>query len=94
MLSETESNIADAFASQGQAHVLRHANTLTATAREALFAQLAQIDLELLARLIAGGGDEKVNFATLSPSPYIALGSDGGHVNAGLRQSAAMLRKK
>ena len=82
MLSETESNIADAFASQGQAHVLRHANTLTATAREALFAQLAQIDLELLARLIAGGGDEKVNFAKLSPSPYIALGSDAADARA------------
>ena len=65
-----------AFAAHGQSHVLRHLDGLAPAAREAFLAQLAEVDLALVARLAAGGSDAKLDFAQLRPAPCVALGSD------------------
>ncbi|MGA1223274.1 MAG: UTP--glucose-1-phosphate uridylyltransferase [Phycisphaerales bacterium] len=67
--------IAEAFAAQGQGHVLRHLDALAPDRREALLDQLAEVDLALMARLVAGGEEAKPDFSRLAPAPYVALGS-------------------
>ncbi|MEY4116769.1 MAG: hypothetical protein RLZZ116_97 [Planctomycetota bacterium] len=76
MLSaETEPRITDAFRASGQSHVLRHLDALAPRERAAFLEQLAEVDLALMAKLIAGGGDAKTDLSKLAPAPYVALGS-------------------
>ena len=77
MLSaEIEPRIADAFQTHGQGQVLRHAAKLTPHARAELAAQLAEVDLALMTKLIGGHDSEsKTDFAKIAPAPYIALGT-------------------
>jgi UDP-N-acetylglucosamine/UDP-N-acetylgalactosamine diphosphorylase len=78
MLSaDTAPRITEAFRASGQGHVLRHLESLAPRARDAFLAQLAEVDLALMARLIAGkaGDDGKVDPARLAPAPYVALGA-------------------
>ena len=76
MLSaDLEPRITDAFRTHGQGHVLRHLASLAARAREELLAQLAEVDLALMARLIASKGDDKTDLSRLAPAPYVALGA-------------------
>ena len=77
MLSaEIEPRIFDAFQTHGQGHVLRHAAKLTPHARAELAAQLAEVDLALMTKLIGGHDSEaKIDFAKIAPAPYIALGT-------------------
>ncbi|RLS95792.1 MAG: UDPGP type 1 family protein [Planctomycetota bacterium] len=79
---DTESRVTQALAHHGQSHVLRHAHTLTPAARTTLFAQLAEIDLALIARLAHGGEDAAIDFATLKPAPYFHLGADTTNARA------------
>ena len=73
--ADTEPRIADAFESHGQGQVLRHLASLAPRARAEFLAQLAEGDLPLMARLIAGSGDGKADLSRLAPAPYAALGS-------------------
>ncbi len=82
MLSDTERTLADALASHGQSHVLHHAAALSHADRNALLAQLAEIDLPLISRLVRGGEDAKTNYAAVKPAPYVALGSPAGAARA------------
>ena len=76
MLSaETEPRITDAFRASGQGHVLRHLDALAPRERATFLEQLAEVDLALMARLIAGGGDAKTDLSKLAPAPYVALGA-------------------
>jgi len=52
-----------------------HLDALGQREREAFLAQLAEVDLPLMARLVAGGGDARTDLSTLAPAPYVALGS-------------------
>jgi len=74
-LSAEESRLADAFHAAGQGHVLRHAESLAPAARDAFLAQLAEVDLALVARLVAGGNEAKTDLSTLAPAPCVALGA-------------------
>lgn len=82
MLSDAERTLADAVASHGQSHVLRHADALPPADRNALFAQLAAIDLPLISRLVKGGAEAKTDYAAVKPAPYVALGSPAGAARA------------
>ena len=82
MLSDAERTLADAVASHGQSHVLRHADALPPADRKALFAQLAAIDLPLISRLVKGGAEAKTDYAAVKPAPYVALGSPAGAARA------------
>jgi UDP-N-acetylglucosamine/UDP-N-acetylgalactosamine diphosphorylase len=73
--AETEPRITDAFRASGQSHVLRHLDALAPRERAAFLEQLAEVDLALMAKLIAGGGDAKTDLSKLAPAPYVALGS-------------------
>jgi UDP-N-acetylglucosamine/UDP-N-acetylgalactosamine diphosphorylase len=74
MLSaETEPRIAEALRSHGQGHVLRHLDSLAPREREAFIAQLAEVDLALMARLTRGGEEAKTDFARIAPAPYVGL---------------------
>jgi UDP-N-acetylglucosamine/UDP-N-acetylgalactosamine diphosphorylase len=73
--AETEPRITDAFRASGQGHVLRHLGALAPRERAAFLEQLAEVDLALMAKLIAGGGDAKTDLSKLAPAPYVALGS-------------------
>jgi hypothetical protein len=101
MLPNTERNLADApadaladaLASHGQSHVLRHAAALSPAERKAFLAQLAEVDLPLVARLVRGGEDAKTDYAAVSRWPGHAprlegpeghLSSDGRHRQAAL----------
>ncbi|MFM7134155.1 MAG: UTP--glucose-1-phosphate uridylyltransferase [Planctomycetota bacterium] len=74
-LSAEESRLADAFHAAGQGHVLRHAESLAPAARDAFLAQLAEVDLALVARLVAGGNEAKTDLSKLAPAPCVALGA-------------------
>ena len=82
MLLEEERPLADALASHGQSHVLRHADALSPSERKAFLAQLAAVDLPLVARLVKGGEDAKTDYAAVKPAPYIGLGSPAGAARA------------
>jgi len=82
MLSDAERTLADAVASHGQSHVLRHADALPPADRKALFAKLAAIDLPLISRLVKGGAEAKTDYAAVKPAPYVALGSPAGAARA------------
>ena len=73
--TDLEHRITRALEAHGQSHVLRHVRTLNATARAQLFAQLAQIDLALIAQLHRGGDEAATDFARLQPAPFTPLGS-------------------
>jgi len=73
--AEPDPRITDAFHTHGQAHVLRHLATLAPRERAAFVEQLSEVDLALMAKLIAGGGDAKTDLSKLAPAPYVALGS-------------------
>ncbi len=82
MLSaEIEPRITEAFHAHGQGQVLRHLAELAPRQRQEFLAQLAEVDLALMAKLVAElkaqghRGDAKVDPMTLAPAPYIALGS-------------------
>lgn len=62
----------------GQAHVLRYWDELNPGQRQRLLAQLTALDLDLIARLVAGE-DEKVDFASLAARaiPPPAVRRDG-----------------
>lgn len=76
MLSaDIDPRITDAFRTHGQGHVLRHIDALAPRERAAFVEQLAEVDLALMAKLIAGGGDAKTDLSKLAPAPYVALGS-------------------
>ena len=49
----------------GQSHVLRYWDELDSSQRQRLLTQLAAVDLELIARLVAGD-DEKIDFAGMA----------------------------
>ena len=70
-----ESEIASRLEAHGQAHVLRHIGLLDGDARAAFLAQLAEVDLALVARLAAGGAEAKLDPSCLDPAPFIALGA-------------------
>ncbi|MFM1823509.1 MAG: hypothetical protein RI967_1775 [Planctomycetota bacterium] len=70
-----ESQIASQLEAHGQAHVLRHLERLDTDARAAFFAQLAEVDLALVARLAAGGAEAKLDASALAPAPFVALGT-------------------
>jgi len=74
-MHDQESALRAAFDAHGQGHVFRHFGSLSPAAREAFLAQLAEVDLPLVARLIAGGGEAKTDMSTLEPAPCIALGA-------------------
>jgi UDP-N-acetylglucosamine/UDP-N-acetylgalactosamine diphosphorylase len=74
--TELESALRASFAAHGQSHVLAHLERLAPSARAAFLEQLAEVDLPLVARLVAGGGDAKLDLAQLRPAPCVALGSD------------------
>lgn len=82
MLLDEERPLAGALASHGQSHVLRHAAALSPAERKTLLAQLAAVDLPLVARLVKGGEDAKTDYAAVKPAPYIALGSPAGAARA------------
>ena len=73
--AEPDPRITDAFHTHGQAHVLRHLATLAPRERAAFVEQLSEVDLALMAKLIAGGGNAKTDLSKLAPAPYVALGS-------------------
>lgn len=81
-LVDTETALAQTFASHGQSHVLRHLSSLTPSARVSFLTQLAEIDLALVARLAHGGEDAKLDFATLAPAPYVAIGNHAADARA------------
>ena len=59
MLSaDIDPRITDAFRAYGQGHVLRHLDALAPRERAAFLEQLAEVDLALMAKLVAGGGDD------------------------------------
>ena len=84
--ADTEPRIADAFAAAGQGHVLRHLAALDPRARAEFLAQLAEVDLALMARLIAGtaagSGDGTADLSRLAPAPYVALGAPDADARA------------
>ena len=75
MSAEAAPRITEAFTRAGQGHVLRHLDALGQREREYFLAQLAEVDLPLMARLVAGGGDAGTDLSRLAPAPYVALGS-------------------
>ena len=74
-MHDHETALRAAFDAHGQGHVFRHFGSLSPAAREAFLAQLAEVDLPLMARLVAGGGDAKTDLSRLAPAPYVALGA-------------------
>jgi len=80
--AEPDPRITDAFHTHGQAHVLRHLATLAPRERAAFVEQLSEVDLALMAKLIAGGGDAKTDLSRLAPAPYVALGSPSADARA------------
>jgi UDP-N-acetylglucosamine/UDP-N-acetylgalactosamine diphosphorylase len=82
MLTDAERPLAETLESHGQGHVLGHAAALSPAERRALLAQLAEVDLPLVARLVKGGEDAKTDYAAVKPAPYIALGSSAGAARA------------
>ncbi|MFZ9914271.1 MAG: UTP--glucose-1-phosphate uridylyltransferase, partial [Phycisphaerales bacterium] len=74
-MHDHENALRAAFDAHGQGHVFRHFGSLSPAAREAFLAQLAEVDLPLVARLIAGGGEAKTDMSALEPAPCVALGA-------------------
>lgn len=70
------------FESAGQGQVFRFWETLDAASREKLAAQLAEIDLaeidRLVRSLVRGSGEAAVDFDKLEPAPCIPLPEEGG----------------
>jgi UDP-N-acetylglucosamine/UDP-N-acetylgalactosamine diphosphorylase len=80
--ADIEPRITDAFRAHGQGHVLRHLDALAPRERAAFLEQLAEVDLALMAKLIAGGGDAKTDLSRLAPAPYVAIGSPSADARA------------
>jgi len=80
--ADIEPRITDAFRAHGQGHVLRHLDALAPRERAAFLEQLADVDLALMAKLVASGGDAKTDLSRLAPAPYVALGSPSADARA------------
>lgn len=73
---DTELSLRAAFESHGQGHVLRHLDLLTSNARATFLAQLADVDLALVARLAKPATDKPHAETNIQPAPYVALGGN------------------
>ncbi|MGE9290669.1 MAG: UTP--glucose-1-phosphate uridylyltransferase [Puniceicoccales bacterium] len=73
------------YESAGQDQVFRFWDRLDDAQKQKLAAQLAEVDLAEIQRLVdtlvKGSGESKTDFASLEPAPYIPLPSEGGDVS-------------
>ena len=80
------SKLRDDYETAGQGHVFRFWDTLDEAGQDKLAAQLAEVDLaeidRLVDELIRNGGGGGPDFAGLQPAPYIPLPEQGGDPEA------------
>lgn len=81
MEKQDPQEIRQAFENGGQGHVFAHFEALNETEQAEFLAQLREIDLAELDRLIAehaGGAHEAADFSDLQPAPYVRHPAHGG----------------
>ncbi len=70
------------FERVGQGHVFRFWDSLDEAGRDRLAAQLAEVDLEEIGRLVdtlvKGSGEAAIDFRRLEPAPFVPLPESGG----------------